>query len=108
MENKEREIIDYLILSGALEPAGMSESGEPLYNFTPKLKEVMPDLYHEHANYINAELMGLWEKGFILMDLLEENPTVRLADKAFDESQISELSEQDQYSIREIKRILLQ
>jgi hypothetical protein len=51
--------------------------------------------------------MGLWEKGFILMDLFQENPIVRLSDKAFDESEISKLSEEDQFSIKEIKRILL-
>lgn len=107
MDKEEQKIVDYLVLTGALEPAGISEKGELLYNFTQKLKEVMPELYREHVNYINAELMGLWEKGFITMDLFDENPTINLTDKAFSEEEISNLSEQDQYSISEIKRILL-
>jgi len=108
MDSQEKQIIDYLILNGALEAAGISEKGEPLYNFTKKLKEVMPELYNEHINYVNAELMGLWEKGFITMDLFQENPSVRLTDLAFDDVMVSNLSEQEQFSIREIKRILLQ
>lgn len=107
MNDDELKMIDHLISEGALEPAGMSETGEPLYNFTNKLQHVMPALYREHLNYVNAELMGLWEKGFIIMDLFDENPTVRLADKAFDKKEIAKLSDKDQFSIKELKRILL-
>jgi len=108
MDDHSRNIMDYLMLKGAIQPAGMSETGEPLYNFTPELKNVMPSLYNEHLNYVNAELMRLWEKGFISMNLLDSNPTVRLTDKAFDEFEIATLSEEDQFSMREIKRILMQ
>lgn len=108
MDDSSREIMDYLMLKGAIEPAGVSDTGEPLYNFTPKLKNVMPSLYNEHLNYVNAELMRLWEKGFVLMNLFDQNPTVRLSDKAFDDFELSALSEQDQFAISEIKRILMQ
>ena len=44
--------IDDLILSGALEPAGIDpESGEMLYNFTDKLKDVSP-LLHQEVNIL--------------------------------------------------------
>jgi len=108
MDREEQAMIDYLVLNGALEPAGISDKGEPLYNFTPKLQHVLPELYEEHMRHVNAELMGLWEKGFIVMDLFDDNPTVRLAHKAFDKAEISKLSEADQFSIMEIKRILLE
>lgn len=108
MDESDKDIIDYLLLNGALEPAGVSETGEPMYNFTPKLKQVLPELYKEHVKHVNSELMALWEKGFINMDLFDDNPTVTLSKKAFDDTEISKLSEEDQFSIREIKRILLQ
>lgn len=108
MDSKEQEIIDYLVLNGALEPAGISESGEPLYNFTPRLKDVLPELYEEHMRHVNDELMRLWEKGFITMDLFSDNPVVKLAPKAFDKAELAKLSQEDQFSIMEIKRILLQ
>lgn len=107
MDKVEKDLIDYLLLNGALEPAGISDTGEPLYNFTPKLKHVLPELYEEHMRHVNAELMGLWEKGFINMDLFSENPMVKLAPKAFDSDEVSKLSDQDQFAIKEIKRILL-
>ncbi|NCV44918.1 MAG: hypothetical protein EBW15_09075 [Actinobacteria bacterium] len=106
--DEDNKIIEQLILKGAVEFAGVSDTGEPLYNFTQNLKEVMPELYREHLNFVNAALMGLWEKGFIDMNLLEDSPIVRLSLKAFDEKEISTLSDQDQFSLKEIKRILTQ
>lgn len=102
-----REIIDTLLLTGAMQVCGVDEkTGEFLYQFTPKLKEVMPDLYKEHLNFVNAEIMALWEKGFVTIDLMSDTPVVRLTDKAFDKKEISKLSKEDQYSIQEITRIL--
>lgn len=107
MENKENSIFDNLILKGALQMAGVDENtGEILYQFTPKLKEIMPDLYNEHLNYVNNELMRLWEMGFVNMDLMSENPVVTLTNKAFDEKYIKMLSDQDKWAIQEIKRLL--
>ncbi len=108
MDDEEKILIEHLILTGALEVAGINEdTGEALYQFTPKLKSVMPALYDEHINYVNSELMALWEKGFISMNLFDENPIVTLTEKAFNNEEISSLSEEDQYSIKELKRILL-
>lgn len=105
--DESREIIDTLLLTGAMEICGVDQkTGEFLYQFTPKLKEVMPELYKEHLNHVNSEIMGLWEKGLVTMDLMSDSPVVRLTDKAFDENVISQLSKEDQYSLQEIKRIL--
>lgn len=104
--DEENKIIDQLILKGAVEFAGVSETGEPLYNFTKKLQQVMPELYREHLNFVNSKLMALWEKGFIDMDLLQDSPIVRLTDKAFQNQEVFQLPEEDQFSLNEIKRIL--
>lgn len=107
MENKENSIFDNLILKGALQMAGVDENtGEILYQFTPKLKEIMPDLYNEHLNYVNNELMRLWEMGFVNMDLFSDNPIVTLTHKALDQEAISKLSKEDRWAIEEIRRIL--
>lgn len=107
MEDEEMAIIDYLILNGALEPAGISDTGEPLYNFTPLLKIVMPDLYDMHQNNVSSQIMKLWEMGFVNIDLLSDSPLVTLTEKSFDIDEISKLSEEDQFSVNEIKRVLL-
>jgi hypothetical protein len=107
MDNEDQKIIDMLVLSGALQMAGINEkTGEILYQFTPKLKEVMPDLYHEHLNYVNSEIMGLWEKGFVNVDLMSDSPIVTITEKALIQDEINQLSKSDQWAIEEIKRIL--
>lgn len=105
--DESKQVIDDLLLSGAMQICGIDKNtGEFLYQFTPKLKDVMPDLYKEHLNHVNSEIMRLWEKGFVHMDLMLESPVVTLTDLAFDDKEISKLSKEDRWSIEEIKRIL--
>ena len=107
MDESEQKMMDKLILSGALQVAGIdNETGEFLYQFTPKLKDVSPELYHEHVNHVNGELMRLWENGFLNINFMDENPIVTLTEKAFDKAEINKLSKEDKWGIEEIKRIL--
>jgi hypothetical protein len=107
MDSQEQKMIDNLILSGALQVAGIDqETGDFLYQFTQKLEEVSPDLYHEHINYVNNELMKFWENGFLEINFMDDNPMVTLTEKAFSQSEIDKLSKEDKWGIEEIKRIL--
>ena len=101
------EIIDHLILEGGLEVAGVDpESGEMLYAFTPKVKEIMPDLYYDHLNFVNAELMVLWEKGFVDIDFLKDDPLIYISDKSYDPEEVKKLSKQERWSLQELKRVV--
>ena len=104
----ENAVIDKLILEGALEIGGIDvENGEILYNFTNKLKEIMPELYNEHLNFVNSEIMWLWERGFVSIDdFTQDNPRVMLTDKALNSEEILKLPKDRQRSLEEIKRIL--
>lgn len=106
--DEESRILDNLILQGAVEVSGMDmETGEMLYNFTDKLIDVMPDLYREHMNNVDSEIMYFWQYGFLSMnDITEKNPIVRLTSKAMDDVEISKLPKDKQNSLIEIKRIL--
>ena len=105
--NPEDEMMEFLMLQGALEIVGVdSGTGEFLYSFTPKIKEVMPELYKDHLDSINKEVMNLWEKGYIYLDLLEEDPIISLAPKALDIEEIGQLSIEEQWCLAEIKRVL--
>ena len=98
---------DQLILSGAIEPAGIDpDTGEMLYNFTKKLEKVSPILHREVQNMFSIHMMELWGKGMVEMDVTEDNPIVKLTQKAFDENAISELDEEVAYTLKEIKRTL--
>lgn len=101
------KIIDHLILEGGLEIAGVdSESGEILYSFTPKVKDIMPELYHDHLNFVNDELMALWEKGYVDIDLLMDDPIISLNKKSYDPKQTQDLSKQEKWSLQELKRAI--
>ena len=109
MNSEDQDAVDYLILNKALEVAGVdSATGELLYSFTPKIKEVMPELYKEHMNHVNSEMMQLWENGLININFLEDNPTVTLTPKAFDKEALSKLPDNIRWGIEEIKRLLKQ
>lgn len=103
----ENKIVDDLILNGGIEVAGIDEkTGQFLYSFTPKIKDLNPALYDAHINHVNGELMRLWESGFINIDLLEDEPIVTITEKALDKDALSTLSEADQWAIEEIKRLM--
>lgn len=108
MESSEDQIIDELILSGALEIAGIDmETGEPLYNFTEKLVDVNPELHNEMSTYLSTEAMALWQYGFISMDVTEKNPMISLLPKAFDKVEVEKLDKNHQYTLKEIIRFLM-
>ena len=101
------QIIDDLILEGGLEIAGVDpETGEMLYLFTPKVKELMPDLYEEHLNFVNSELMALWEKGYVDIDFFKDDPLISLNKKAYSSEEVGKLSKQEKWSIQELKRAI--
>ncbi len=102
----ENEMIERLILEGALEVAGVdSENGSLLYSFTPKIEQVMPELYHDHLNRVNAEILSLWERAYVNIDFLAKEPIVTLTDKSFDPAEMSKLRKQDVWAIEELKRL---
>lgn len=106
--NSEELNIENLILSGALEFGGIDiETGEILYNFTDKLKQVMPELYNEHLNFVNSEIMYLWEHGYLSLEYGKNDmPIVRVDKKALDDEEVAKLSKDKQRSLREIMQIL--
>ena len=105
--SEEENIIDQLLLDNALEVVGIDKTnGEFLYAFTPKIKDVMPELYEDHLNFVNSEIMTLWEKGYLKVDFLSEDPEVTLTDKAFIDQELKKLNSQELWSLEEIKRLL--
>jgi hypothetical protein len=104
-----QDIIANLILSGALEVAGIDiETGEPLYNFTSKLEYVNPELHNEMATYFTRETMALWQHGFIAMDVTQKEPTINLLPKAFNKEEVDKLKENNKYTLKEIIRIIME
>jgi hypothetical protein len=99
--------MEELILSGVVEVAGIDpKTGSFLYNFTPKLKEVMPELWNERLDFIHEEVMFFWQHGFLEVKEMEKrNPIIFLTEKAFDENEIDQLPEDKAETLQEIKRL---
>jgi hypothetical protein len=89
-ENEE-ELVDKLILSGALEPAGIDENGDMLFSFTEKLAQIDPKLYEGLMDAFYEDVKFLWVHGFLDMDITSSNPKVRLTERAFDINAVSKL-----------------
>jgi hypothetical protein len=105
--NNEDQTIEELILKGGLEAAGVDqETGEILYSFTPKIQKLMPDLYKEHLNEVNAGIMDLWELGLVNIDLFSNDPQITLTEKALDKNIIEALSKSQRWNLLEIIRLL--
>lgn len=107
--DKEDQIIEELILNGALEVCGIDmDTGEPLYNFTSKLESTNPELHNEFFSYFHQDVMSLWGLGYIEMDVTDENPMVSLTQKAINKSEVLKLDKGMQYTLKEIIRIVEQ
>jgi hypothetical protein len=107
MNRDEDQIIEKLILNGGLETVGVDqETGELLYSFTPKIAKLMPVLYQEHLNDVNAQIMNLWEQGFVDLNLFESDPNITLTEKSFDPDSLMTLSKQERWNLLEIMRLL--
>jgi hypothetical protein len=106
-EDSIAEIIDHLILEGGIEVAGVDpDTGEMLYAFTPKVKDIMPELYDDHLNFVNDELMILWEKGYVDINFLMDDPLISLTTKSFIPEEVNKLSKQEKWSLKELKRAI--
>ena len=107
MSRDEDQIIEKLILNGGLETVVVDqETGEFLYSFTPKIAKLMPDLYEEHLNDVNNQIMNLWEKGFVDLNLFESDPNITLTEKSLDPDSLMTLSKQERWNLLEIMRLL--
>ena len=104
----EEDYIEHLILSGAVEPSGIdSNTGEFLYRFTEKLKDVDPDLYKSYLASVHEEVMFFFERGFLdMLDITSTNPIIKLTDKAFDQEALSTLTKEQLLTFNSIKDVL--
>lgn len=105
----EFDIVDKLISDGGLEFCGVdSETGEPLYKPTDKLKDLDSKLNDDISVYFSSVTMKLWETGFLDMDVMLEDPLVKLAPKAYDKDAIKSLDKNERIVLQQIIQVLLE
>jgi len=87
MASSADDYIEKLILAGAIEVAGIdSETGEFMYSFTEKIKEIDEELKQRMDDLFLDEVNQLWERGFLDMNVTESNPVVRLSSRALSQN----------------------
>ena len=106
VKKMKNDIIEKMVLEGVLEISGIdSNTGEFLYSFTNKLKDIYPQLHTEMQNSVSRDMMFLWENNFVTMDVTENNPVVTLTEKAFIKEEIEKLDIYYTHCLNELKRI---
>ncbi len=105
----EFEAVDKLVSDGGLEVVGIDkETGEFMYRPTDKLKDLDSKLSGDISAYFSSTTMKLWEKGFLDMDIMLEDPLVKLAPKSFDTEAIKSLDKGERVVMQEIIRVLME
>lgn len=114
MNDRKDKMFEHLILIGAVEPSGMDmDTGEMLFNFSPDLDKISPNLARIVADRFSSTMMSLWSKGFLELKYDETSddpldPLVFLTDKCNDEFAISVLPDFENIVLTNIIRHLKQ
>ena len=98
------ELIDRMILAGAVQPSGVTESGEMTFAFTEKLREQFPEVYESVNMHMMSLVSKFWAMGFINVDMSQEEPVITLTEKGFDKDELDKLDEMDKINLEIIKQ----
>ena len=80
-----KDIIDALILQGALQIEGVDQdSGQTVFSVTDKMEEIAPEIYNEFQESLYQTVLSLWEKGYLNMNIMDQEPEVYPTEEALD------------------------
>ena len=78
--DEEEERMAYYLEIGAIELAGMDEEGEFIFKINEKSKEIAPELWQAHIDYVDSAMMKLYEEGLMEVEYDENlEATLRLS-----------------------------
>ena len=63
-EENDHKLAYYLEI-GAVSLEGMDESGEMIYSISENAKELAPELWQSHLDYVDKSLLELYEAGLV-------------------------------------------
>jgi hypothetical protein len=99
MSPEEEEIdklITMLVETGAIEPSGYDKRTDSFtYRVTPKLKEIMPELYQKHFEYLNEIAFDLWQKGYVEIKFDNEGTPMVFLMKGMDYESLMDILDDD-------------
>jgi hypothetical protein len=85
MEESDEDKLAHYMEIGVVELAGMDENGELIYAIHETAKELAPELWEAHMNYVDRELIELYQMGYIKVDYDENlEATISLSQEGFE------------------------
>lgn len=82
-DSKGNDLFDYYMEIGVIELSGIDESGEIVFIVTDKAKELAPELWKAHADYVDETLLDLYSKDLISVEYDENlQATISLTEEA--------------------------
>ena len=70
-EDANDERIAYYLQIGAISFEGMDENGEIIYAISEDAKELAPELWQSHIEYVDRSLIELYEQGLVEIEYNE-------------------------------------
>ena len=67
-EDSDEGKMAYYLEIGAIEIAGVDENGEILFAINENAKETAPELWQAHMDYVDRNLIELYEAGYLKVD----------------------------------------
>ncbi len=65
MSDEDYMQLEHYIEIGAIEVEGVDEDGELIFSISEKAKDLAPELWQAHSDYIDRSLIKLYEDGLI-------------------------------------------
>jgi len=74
----------YYLEIGAVSFEGLDENGEIIYSISENAKEIAPELWQSHMEYVDRSIMDLYEKGLAEIEYNEDlEATVHLTPEGY-------------------------
>ena len=67
-EDSDDNRMAYYLEIGVIEIAGMDENGEMIFAINDSAKELAPELWQAHTEYVDRSLIELYEAGYVKVD----------------------------------------
>jgi hypothetical protein len=64
-EDQDADRLAYYLEIGAVSVEGMDENGELVYSISEDAKDLAPELWQSHTEYVDRSLMELYEQGLV-------------------------------------------
>lgn len=83
-EDSDDSRMAYYLEIGAIELAGVDESGEMIFAINESAKDIAPELWEAHTDYVDRTLVELYEAGYVKVEYDENlEAMISLSEEGF-------------------------